>query len=588
MDADGSFDVKIAVSNMMATSGRTVLFSAVLLMTTLSGALQFNMYYLTSLSLTIIFIAAFAAIGSMTFIPAFYLWFGKRIFMWSADPFKCWCYNHMSNVKSFILVAICGKNNKLENSENGVVGNVINDDEIYDMEDSPLPKKRSASPQLTFQYDNFTDATKFTFFSNLATDEDKKDPWFIVTSYVVKYPWGFLLAITACFVALTAVFITDVRMAGFSWAVLPLDSYFRYTYETLLYDFSSTGKSNIEIFIQLKNPLSYGMDSSFVIAMDDFCTELESYNFVTSVNSMVRVDSTLNITDYIRIYSDPDNPTNYNYSAPVRDPFFFSNIHDVASVTFGMTLSPSDPKLGQSVRGVRELLKKSFKNMDGSSMLVLSGVGGSGASEYDTLDDIRSTLPNFIAVVVCTMFFFIMMLTGSIILPLKTIMISFLSIAGSFAFLMFVFQNNDGADFLQFNNNFNSLDPIQLLFIFVVSFGLSLDYEVFIMGRIQEIYENTGDNNYATAKGVSSSARSVTIAAILICTAIGGFLSSKSIILKMIGMGIGLTIVIDATVVRCILIPSAMVTLGDYTWYAPAPIKKFVKYFGLEERSNFQ
>eukprot|EP01037_Dinobryon_pediforme_P045229 gene45229-57592_t len=118
------------------------------------------------------------------------------------------------------------------------------------------------------------------------------------------------------------------------------------------------------------------------------------------------------------------------------------------------------------------------------------------------------------------MFVFVLLLTGSLVMPVKTIVAAALSITASFAFLMFVFQNNNGSDLLQFDNNFECLDPIQLIFVFVVSFGLSLDYEVFLLGRIQEIFERTGDSNYAVVKGVASSSRVITIAAILICCAI--------------------------------------------------------------------
>jgi RND superfamily putative drug exporter len=119
------------------------------------------------------------------------------------------------------------------------------------------------------------------------------------------------------------------------------------------------------------------------------------------------------------------------------------------------------------------------------------------------------------------MFVFTLLLTGSLVLPVKTILTGGLSISASFALLMFVFQDNHGTELLQFNNNLNCLDPIQLLFVFVVAFGLSLDYEVFLLGRIQELFLRTGDCDYAIAKGVSSSARVISIASILICCAIG-------------------------------------------------------------------
>ena len=131
------------------------------------------------------------------------------------------------------------------------------------------------------------------------------------------------------------------------------------------------------------------------------------------------------------------------------------------------------------------------------------------------------SLPFCCRTVVCAMFLFILLLTGSLVLPIKTIATAALSITGSFGFLMFVFQDNNGSSFLQFNNNFNCLDPIQLLFIFLVAFGLALDYEVFLLGRIQELYEKTGDSDYAIVKGISSSSRVISLAAILICTAVG-------------------------------------------------------------------
>jgi uncharacterized membrane protein YdfJ with MMPL/SSD domain len=337
----------------------------------------------------------------------------------------------------------------------------------------------------------------------------------------------------------------------------------------------------MDIFLQTSANITN--NTAFITEMYDFCSELERFYFVTEVASMVRTDSSLNLTDYIQIYADPYSSENYNYSSLALSPFYYSDLNHIARVSFGSTVGPSDKTLGQSVRSVRHLLSRSFKNSDGSSMLVRSGVTGTAAVQYDTLADLRDTLPKFIAVLVIFMFFFVLLLTGSVILPFKSVLSSGLSITSSFAFVMFVFQNGNGSNFLHFRNNFRCLDPTQLLFIFVVAFGLSLDYEVFILGRIQEVYMRTGDNNYAIAKGVSSSARSVTVAAILICTAVCGFLASSSIILKMIGMGIGLTIVMDATLIRCVFIPALMSILGPVTWWAPERVKTIVAYVGIQE-----
>ena len=124
-----------------------------------------------------------------------------------------------------------------------------------------------------------------------------------------------------------------------------------------------------------------------------------------------------------------------------------------------------------------------------------------------------------------------------------------------------------------------------MVFIFLVAFGLSMDYEVFMLGRVQEIYEKTKDNKYAVARGIQTSARAVTMAAMLLCTAVGGFLASELLLLKQIGVGIGLTVLIDATVVRCIFVPAVMALLGDLNWWAPKPVKDFVSYIGMQEKS---
>jgi RND superfamily putative drug exporter len=213
------------------------------------------------------------------------------------------------------------------------------------------------------------------------------------------------------------------------------------------------------------------------------------------------------------------------------------------------------------------------------------GLGGGLASEYDLNRDIVTIFPDCIAVIILSMYFLIILLTGSIILPLKAIACAGLSICASFRFLVLVIQDGCGEKFLQFDNNFRCLDQLQLIFIFVVTFGLSLDYEVFLLGRIQEIYQKTMNNTFVVAQGISTistSGSTVTLAAASLCTAIGGFIASDILVLKQIGMGIGLTIILDATLVRCVIVPALMAVMGDWNWWAPSPLRAVVKYFDIQ------
>ena len=114
---------------------------------------------------------------------------------------------------------------------------------------------------------------------------------------------------------------------------------------------------------------------------------------------MVRIDKTLKIADYIRIYANPYAPSNKNYSRQTQAPYYLSDLKSIARVSIGVKLLASDPGMGRAVRKVRSLLQGSFKSDDGSSMLLASGVTGGAAIQYDTLDGIRKVLPGFVAVV---------------------------------------------------------------------------------------------------------------------------------------------------------------------------------------------
>eukprot|EP00597_Dinobryon_sp_UTEXLB2267_P009533 CAMPEP_0170083110 /NCGR_PEP_ID=MMETSP0019_2-20121128/18516_1 /TAXON_ID=98059 /ORGANISM="Dinobryon sp., Strain UTEXLB2267" /LENGTH=786 /DNA_ID=CAMNT_0010298289 /DNA_START=245 /DNA_END=2605 /DNA_ORIENTATION=- len=571
------------VEKMLATSGRTVLFSGALLMSALLGALQFNMYYLTTMALTMVFIAFFAALGAVTVLPALYLVLGRGLFLLSVQPLLRGADSFLRGLCRPDLLPEVGPAEEsgcrpapqadLEMMQVQAYGQV---QPFEDSDGAPEP-----FPQQDLVPSPSSEPEEFVIVDGkVQPSRADLSSWdFQGVRWVVRRPWPFLLGLGGVLVALSAVFCLQVKLASFDWAALPLDSPLRPAFESLLDDFRGSGKSDLQLFLRTP-PGRAVTDESFLRALDSLCSQLEQQWFVGAVGSMVRLDANLTLPDYLSIYAAP-SPSGLRYRSQVLDPFFLADLDQVARVAVALTLLPSDPRLGEAVRKVRALLKDSFS--EPSVQLEQAGVAGSAARQVDTLSDLRRVLPAFLAVVVSAMFVFTLLLTGSVVLPLKTIATAGLSISASFALLMFVFQDNRGARLLQFRNNLRCLDPIQLLFVFVVAFGLSLDYEVFLLGRIQELFLRTGDAQYAIAKGVSSSARVISVASVLICCAIGGFLASGILILKMIGMGIGLTILLDATVVRCILLPATMALLGDYNWYAPPPLKRLVDLAGLRD-----
>lgn len=322
-------------------------------------------------------------------------------------------------------------------------------------------------------------------------------------------------------------------------------------------------------------------DADFITSLDALAQQLKNASKVVDVSCMTTIDDTVNLTQYINYYSDPYAPQNINFTQQLIDPFHLTDFNRVTKLSVSLSIQTSDLSLGRTVRNIRKLVDAAFY-VDGVRLVDKCGVTGEAAYQYDVNKDVIDTLPYAIIVVLVSMYVFITLLTGSIVLPLKAIFCAGLSLCASFGALVLVIQDGHGDELLQFRNNLHCLDPLNLVFIFVVAFGLSLDYEVFILGRVQEIYLQTHDNVYAVAKGIQTSARSVTMAAVLLTATVGGFLAADVLLLKQIGMGIGLTIFMDATVVRLILVPALMALMGDYNWYAPEPLKKVVEKLNIK------
>jgi RND superfamily putative drug exporter len=166
-----------------------------------------------------------------------------------------------------------------------------------------------------------------------------------------------------------------------------------------------------------------------------------------------------------------------------------------------------------------------------------------------------------------------MLFTGSIIIPIKAVILNFLSLGSMIGVLKLIFI--DGrldfvlSDFIKTG----FLDLSSLVLASVVAFGLSMDYELFLLARIKEEFDSSKDNEKAIISGVANSAKIITTAALILAIAFGGFIFTSITSVMMLGIGIALTILIDATIIRAILVPATMKLLGKFNWYAPEFIK---------------
>ena len=209
-------------------------------------------------------------------------------------------------------------------------------------------------------------------------------------------------------------------------------------------------------------------------------------------------------------------------------------------------------------------------------------VGGTAAEFVDLKASLATHLPLAIGIVAGATVLLLFLMTGSVILPLKAVLMNLLTLSAAFGVLVLVFQDGFGHALLAFNTP-GSLESTQPVLLFALVFGLSTDYGVFLLTRIKEARESGLSNSEAVAEGLQRTGRIVTAAALLFCIAIGAFATSNIVFIKELGVGTAAGVLIDATIVRAFLVPSLMGLLGEWNWWAPRPLRWVYESFGIHE-----
>ena len=209
-------------------------------------------------------------------------------------------------------------------------------------------------------------------------------------------------------------------------------------------------------------------------------------------------------------------------------------------------------------------------------------VGGIAAELIDIKARLSERLPWAALVVIVATLVLLFLMTGSIIVPIKAVVMNILSLCASFGALAWIFQDGHLSGFLGFDS-VGALDLWMPVLILIFAFGLSMDYEVFLLSRIKEVHDETGDNDLAVAVGLQRSGRIITSAAVLIVIVFAGFAAGEVLAIKQLGVGLAIAVFVDATIVRMLLVPATMKLLGERNWWAPAPLRRFHRRFGLHE-----
>ena len=239
--------------------------------------------------------------------------------------------------------------------------------------------------------------------------------------------------------------------------------------------------------------------------------------------------------------------------------------HDIAELEALLAGDSRDEASYAAVRRLRsDYVPQAFEGVDGARVLVT----GETAEGIDYFDLMEKWMPIVITFVLSLSFILLMIAFRSIVVPIKAILLNLLSVGAAYGLLVLVFQKGVGNELF----GFQQVDAIEAwvpLFLFAVLFGLSMDYHVFLLSRIRELYTRTGDNTEAVAHGVASTARMITGAALIIIAVFAGFAVGDTVAFQQMGFGIAVALFIDATIVRSVLLPASMKLLGEWNWYFP-------------------
>jgi RND superfamily putative drug exporter len=280
---------------------------------------------------------------------------------------------------------------------------------------------------------------------------------------------------------------------------------------------------------------------------------LKTDSRIAKVRSIVNIDPRLSLANYQQLYSNPKS-----IPLPMAVAVQQLSSDSTTLIVVNSRTDSNDTHTRDLVKELRTL------SLDGLNIQV----GGQPASQVDTIQVVRDRFPFVVAAIMVVTFVVLCTLLNSVVLPLKAIIINVLSIGASFGALVFIFQEGNFHTWLNFTP-VGYLDILLPVILFCVLFGLSMDYEVFLLSRIKEAYDRSGDNSLSIVEGLERTGRIITSAALLMIIVTGAFALTRIIFVKALGLGIAMAVLIDATLIRAILVPASMHLLGKWNWWTP-------------------
>ncbi len=378
-----------------------------------------------------------------------------------------------------------------------------------------------------------------------------RDGWARLARLVMRRA-GLVFLLVGLFLLLMGAPLLRIRVNAPDAGVLTPDSESRQVYDLLSREFGVGHIAPSFIVARFEGGAlgPAGIDTLYRLGL-----ALENDPRVVRVRGPLNLDPRITFDEYRLLYADPDQ---------IADPYAagFATVFTRGD-TVVMSIEPRAPAASPEARGLVDALRE-YRDRHGLDLLV--GGGAAGLSDFS--DRLYEDFPKAVALILLVSYVVLLFLFRSILLPLKAVFMNTLSLAASFGMLVLVFQDGWLANVFRFEP-LGYVEATLPVLMFALLFGLSMDYEVFLLARVKEAHDSGSDNTEAVALGLERSGRVITSAAMVVIVVSLAFVTADIVLIKAVGLGAAVAIFIDATVVRTLLVPATMKLLGEWNWWAP-------------------
>ena len=394
------------------------------------------------------------------------------------------------------------------------------------------------------------------------TSADTDGPWARLARRVMDRPVAVFLPTLAALLLLGLPFL-HVRFNAPDASVLPAGVPSRVAFDSLDRAFGAGRFAPMYLAIRTVGPVT---SPQTIGTLYDYSRRLAGDPRIASVDGVVNVDPRLTLAQYQLLYSTPTGPPDRFVAAGLGA----TTRGDLTAFTLTTTAGPNTNEARSLVADLRS---RTGRLAAPAGMRVL--VGGGAADVVDVVDGVAAGFPRTALFIFVSTYLVLLVLLRSVVLPLKALIMNSLSILAAFGALVWIFQDGNLSRLLGFAP-LGYVETTQPVILFCVLFGLSMDYEVFLLSRMKEVWDRTGDNREAVARGLERSGRIVSSAALVVVVVAGSFAFADVVLIKAIGLGVAISVALDATIVRALLVPATMRLLGDRNWWLPARLGRWM------------